>query len=784
MPLLDRLTIFFLLFYAALRPLGTGLDFAEPETLFLTVVANLVLVGALVGSLRDGTLILPRRGLTAALAVFAVFAGYAVYAANDANWQNALDLGWNWVADGEIFWAALIVCRRYPDARRLLIAALLAAVALAALYGLYQRYFFNDYVRSALLGADSELSSSEGFISRVMSNRIAGPYAYANAYAGFFIILLPLAAPLFLAGGRKFSAAKLLPALGLAAALLAFVYAGSKAGFITAKITEAAALFLLMPSDKRRWWRFGEIAGWLTLTTGVSAGLAFGAGKIFDHNLWAPSVFALTWGAEIFLLGRRARTAAGSRRGAVLGAAAVGLALLGLGAAVAQSPRLQAQIKLQVSVRGNYWLTALEMIKARPLTGYGLDNFGSYYGAFKQPDGWETRRVHNLYLQLAVDGGIGFLAAFVALWAVFFKSAAGKKRTANGVNAPSLAPLFPVAPPNGESELPRPPTAFLSATYLPIASVAALALTYLMYGAGAFTGLGIETFVAEWRQGWTTALVVNGAVNLLLLPVAFILAGYGLTKILPDADRFKGWLLLGLAAAFFHFIFDFHYYHSVIGATVWLMAALALTINGGVREIKLSPRAASRLLAAALVVLAAVLSLSAIPRFNAGVSRYWAEKTALYNYSPAEAKLIVAWTDEALGARPRDATLWINRGNAFLRLGNLSEALDCAASAVVADPRAAGNKIYLAQLLGWSPQLTAEQKRQTQNLYRAAIADYPLKPRYRALYANFLQKFGVKDAEKTAPEWAASALALDAATTDLAAKLSARDREMAETINN
>ncbi|MDR0869031.1 MAG: O-antigen ligase family protein [Planctomycetota bacterium] len=781
MPLLDRLTIFFLLFYAALRPLGTGLDFAEPETLFLTVVANLVLVGALVGSLRDGTLILPRRGFAAALAVFAVFAGYAVYAANDANWQSALDLGWNWVADGEIFWAALIVCRRYPDTRRLLLAALLAAAALAALYGLYQRYFFNDYVRSAFLGADSALSSSEGFVIRVMSNRIAGPYAYSNAYAGFFIILLPLAAPLFLAGGRKFSAAKLLPALGLAAALLAFVYAGSKAGFITAKITEAAALFLLMPPDKRRWWRFGEIAGWLTLTTGVSAGLAFGAGKIFDHNLWAPSVFAVSWFAEILLLGGWARTAAGSRIRAGIGIAVVGVALLALGAAVARSPRLQETIIKQVSVRGNYWLTALDMLKARPLTGYGLDNFGSYYGAFKQPDGWETRRVHNLYLQLAVDGGVGFLAALVALWAVFFRSAAGKKREANGV-PPRL--LFSVASPNGTGELPKPPTAFLSAAYLPLASGAALALTYLMYAAGAFTGLGIETFVAEWRQGWTTALVVNGAVNLLLLPLTLVLAGYGLTKILPDADRFKGWLLLGLAAAFFHFIFDFHYYHSVIGATVWLMAALALTINGGAWEIKLSPRAANRLLAAALVGFAALLSLAAIPRFNAGVSRYWAEKTALYNYSPAEAKLIVEWTDEALGARPRDATLWVNRGNAFLRLGNLPEALDCAANAVVADPRAAGNKIYLAQLLGLSPQLTAAQKRQTQNLYRAAIADYPLKPRYRALYASFLQKFGVKDAEKSAPEWAASALALDAATTDIAAKLSARDREMAEAINN
>jgi O-antigen ligase len=69
--------------------------------------------------------------------------------------------------------------------------------------------------------------------------------------------------------------------------------------------------------------------------------------------------------------------------------------------------------KSSVSVRGYYWKAALEMFKNKPLTGIGLDSYGSYFKQFREVGyplnyGFEitSSNAHNVYLQLFSTGGL------------------------------------------------------------------------------------------------------------------------------------------------------------------------------------------------------------------------------------------------------------------------------------------------------------------------------------------------------------------------------------------
>ncbi len=69
--------------------------------------------------------------------------------------------------------------------------------------------------------------------------------------------------------------------------------------------------------------------------------------------------------------------------------------------------------KDSVSVRGYYWESAVEMFKAQPLTGVGLDSYGSYFKEFRDAGyplkyGYEitSTNAHNVYLQLFSTGGL------------------------------------------------------------------------------------------------------------------------------------------------------------------------------------------------------------------------------------------------------------------------------------------------------------------------------------------------------------------------------------------
>lgn len=801
MGIMDKFAVFLLLFYAALRVHGTGLDTAEPETVFLGAIATAVWALAFAAPLcRERRLLLPPGRLLAALGAFAGLAGLAVFTASRGGClQPAADLGWTWLADGMVFLAAVSLLARLRLAGALT-AALLAGLALTAAFGIYQRLYGMDYLRAVLAadGAATVERLGEAFRVRLAADRIAGQFAYANALAGFVVMILPLAAP-FLCRWRELSRARRAFWGGLLyTALLTLVYSGSKAGFLTAKVAELFALIQIARTARAEaslpplnwgaaWGRALAFAGLLATATALTLPPAK-AVSAAGGGIAGGAFFALAWTGEIFLFGRWARlpelppwhrraglfacglfcafAAAGGWFLFNDAAAARALTQMRADGKTAAAERLEsarAAIRKQLGVRGNYWASAVAMVSDRPLAGFGLDNFGIYYSQYKRPDGWEVRRTHNLYLQLAVDGGLGLLAAFLAVWAVFFR-------------LPRRRPGAELPPPGAESRL---------GVY---AGLAAFAFTYALFYGGVFTGLGVEFFFNEWfRRGGTGAstgaLLIHGVVNWLLLPGVwlgvFVLARRALEK--TPTEKTTPWLRLGLAAALLHFFFDFHYYQAVNSAFFWLLAATALAARAEIWEIRLADKKAD--LAATGVILAAAALFGFVwqPRFCANAARTAAEKMALAP-TPEELPQLQRLTEETLRGRPGDAAALRRLAETKMRLGEYNGAVKAARAAVAADPQAAGARVFLAQALSASRFTTPERLREIQELYRQAVRLYPRKPSYRLLYAHFLQQSGMTDADGAPADWARQALALSAATSDAAAKLDKRETARAEQI--
>ena len=79
------------------------------------------------------------------------------------------------------------------------------------------------------------------------------------------------------------------------------------------------------------------------------------------------------------------------------------------------------QQKDQLQVRREINRSSLEMIRARPLTGWGLNTYVPVYRMFAHyDDGTYVNRAHNDWLQFAAEGGIPFACVMLAIffWSV------------------------------------------------------------------------------------------------------------------------------------------------------------------------------------------------------------------------------------------------------------------------------------------------------------------------------------------------------------------------------
>jgi O-antigen ligase len=77
--------------------------------------------------------------------------------------------------------------------------------------------------------------------------------------------------------------------------------------------------------------------------------------------------------------------------------------------------------KVSVRQRGYYWNAGVEMLKANPVFGVGLDSYGDWYWSVRSAPAAlnslnaNTNSAHNVYLDIASNGGFPLLIAYLAL---------------------------------------------------------------------------------------------------------------------------------------------------------------------------------------------------------------------------------------------------------------------------------------------------------------------------------------------------------------------------------
>ena len=89
------------------------------------------------------------------------------------------------------------------------------------------------------------------------------------------------------------------------------------------------------------------------------------------------------------------------------------------------------------STRVRLWQTSIKMIKAKPIWGVGLGNFGQLFDRYRVEGIYDTTcHPHNDFLNVAVNSGLLGLLAYLSIWAVFLhssiKSVLKKKRNGFG----------------------------------------------------------------------------------------------------------------------------------------------------------------------------------------------------------------------------------------------------------------------------------------------------------------------------------------------------------------
>jgi O-antigen ligase len=191
--------------------------------------------------------------------------------------------------------------------------------------------------------------------------RPAAAFTSPNLLAIYLVIHLCLAAGLWGVTRSRLTRAGLVAMLGLGSLLL--LLTASRSGW------GAGGLALLIGLVLRRcWWGIALLAG---------LGLASLAAAL-DWPGWRAVVPSLIW----------------SR--------------------LADTWDPQAPHFSSTANRLDAWRFALQMVRERPLTGWGWQSFPALYNAQDPPE--LLGHCHNLYLHLAAEGGIPLLLGYLALW--------------------------------------------------------------------------------------------------------------------------------------------------------------------------------------------------------------------------------------------------------------------------------------------------------------------------------------------------------------------------------
>lgn len=106
----------------------------------------------------------------------------------------------------------------------------------------------------------------------------------------------------------------------------------------------------------------------------------------------------------------------------LLGGTLVAFAFFNLG------PAAKVVYQSSLGIRKEYWIAGFQMIKDHPLFGVGLDGFGSWYrqsrtqGMTLNDPGVVSNSAHNVFIDIAVGGGLPLLFIYLMLAFMTFRS--------------------------------------------------------------------------------------------------------------------------------------------------------------------------------------------------------------------------------------------------------------------------------------------------------------------------------------------------------------------------
>ena len=105
--------------------------------------------------------------------------------------------------------------------------------------------------------------------------------------------------------------------------------------------------------------------------------------------------------------------------------------------------------KGSVTIRGYYWKTGIEMFQSNPLTGVGMDRYGSYFKQYRESQyslnhGFEitSTNAHNTFIQFFATGGLLLGLAYLILNFFILKQTLSALKVSKGANRLVIAGVF------------------------------------------------------------------------------------------------------------------------------------------------------------------------------------------------------------------------------------------------------------------------------------------------------------------------------------------------------
>ena len=124
-----------------------------------------------------------------------------------------------------------------------------------------------------------------------------------------------------------------------------------------------------------------------------------------------------------------------------LGVIGGGLVFLGL---INSGPLARYIYEASIAARGYYWRAGIKMLIEHPIFGVGMDNYGTWYPRNRQvamENGFLTysNSAHNVYLDLASNGGFPLLVIYLAITALVVVAIVRIVKRNDGIDAYFLA---------------------------------------------------------------------------------------------------------------------------------------------------------------------------------------------------------------------------------------------------------------------------------------------------------------------------------------------------------